>query len=114
MKLKNRVHIGFSLIFAVVILLFKTLNSTDVISATFQIASYTYGPILGLFAFGIYTKRPAIDHWVPWICVASPILTYGIVWFMETYLNYKFGFENLLLNGLITFIGLWLAKPKSV
>ena len=114
MKLKNRVHIGFSLIFAVVILLFKTLNSTDVISATFQIASYTYGPILGLFAFGIYTKRPAIDHWVPWICVASPILTYGIVWFMETYLNYKFGFENLLLNGLLTFIGLWLAKPKSV
>jgi len=112
MKLKNRVHIGFSLLFAVVILIFKTLNNTDVISATFQIASYTYGPILGLFAFGMYTKRPTRDTWVPWICIASPILTYGIVWAMENYLGYKFGFENLLVNGLITFLGLWWAKPR--
>lgn len=112
--LKNRVHVGFSVLFAVVIFIFKALNSTDVISATFQIASYTYGPILGLFAFGMYTKRNTRDTWVPLICIASPVLTYGLVWWIENNLSYKFGFENLLLNGLITFIGLWLAKPRAV
>jgi Na+/proline symporter len=111
-KIKNIVHIGFSLTFFVVILIFNYLNSTDVITATFQIASYTYGPLLGLFAYGIYSKNKVHDKFVPFVCVLSPILTYAIVWWAEHYAGYKFGFENLLLNGLITIIGLYLLKKK--
>lgn len=112
-KIKNRVHLGFSALFFVVILLFKMVNSTDVISATFQIASYTYGPILGLFTFGMYTKRKTIDRLVPFICILSPVLTYFIVVWVESNLGYKFGFENLLLNGLITFLALVIFKKKE-
>lgn len=112
-KLKNRTHIAFSLIFLVVILIFHALNSTDVISATFQIASYTYGPLLGLFAYGIYTKRSVADKAVPWICIAAPVLTYILVYLIENYTSYKFGFENLLLNGLITIIGLIIFKGSK-
>jgi Na+/proline symporter len=113
-KIKNYVHIGFSVLFMIVIFIFNALNSTDVISATFQIASYTYGPLLGLFAFGIYTKYEVKDKFVPMICVLSPILTYALVQLIETYGNYKFGFENLLLNGLITMIGLFIFRKTTI
>jgi Na+/proline symporter len=112
-KIKNWVHIGFSLVFFVTILIFNYLNSTDVITAVFQIASYTYGPLLGLFAYGIYTKRSVIDKLVPWVCIASPILTYVLVQLIEKNTGYKFGFENLLLNGLLTIIGLMLIKKNE-
>jgi Na+/proline symporter len=111
-KIKNRVHIGFSVIFVIVILIFNVLNNSDVISAVYKIASYTYGPLLGLFAYGIYTKRNVIDKYVPFICVASPILTYFSVILIEKYTGYIFGFENLLLNGLITVVGLMIFRKK--
>jgi Na+/proline symporter len=111
-KIKNRVHIGFSVIFVIVILIFNVLNNSDVISAVYKIASYTYGPLLGLFAYGIYTKRGVIDKYVPFICIASPILTYFSVILIEKYTGYIFGFENLLLNGLITIIGLMIFRKK--
>ena len=114
-RIKQIVHIGFSLLFFVVILIFRQLNSKEVITAVFDIAGYTYGPLLGLYAFGLFNKRPVMDRFVPFICVASPILTYIInensaAWFG----GYKFGFERLLLNGLFTFIGLWaVSKPVN-
>ncbi|HLO43251.1 MAG TPA: sodium:solute symporter [Leadbetterella sp.] len=111
-KIKNRVHIMFSVIFVIVILIFNVLNNSDVISAVYKIASYTYGPLLGLFAYGIYTKREVIDKYVPFICVASPIITYFSVILIEKYTGYIFGFENLLLNGLITIIGLMIFRKK--
>lgn len=111
-KIKNRVHIMFSVIFVIVILIFNVLNNSDVISAVYKIASYTYGPLLGLFAYGIYTKRNVIDKYVPFICIASPILTYYSVILIEKYTGYIFGFENLLLNGLITIIGLMIFRKK--
>lgn len=111
-RLKNITHIGFSLLFFVVIMIFHTLNSTDVISATFQIASYTYGPLLGLFAYGIYTKMDVKDKFVPYVCVASPILTYLLVKLIETETSYRFGFENLLLNGLFTIAGLYIFRKS--
>ena len=111
-KIKNRVHIMFSVIFVIVILIFNVLNNSDVISAVYKIASYTYGPLLGLFAYGIYTKRNVIDKYVPFICIASPILTYFSVILIEKYTGYIFGFENLLLNGLITIIGLMIFRKK--
>ncbi|AUD03887.1 sodium:solute symporter [Spirosoma pollinicola] len=112
-RIKHIVHIGFSLLFYVVILIFRQVNSKEVITAVFDIAGYTYGPLLGLYAFGMFNKRPVIDWVVPFICLASPILTYIInehsaAWFG----GYQFGFERLLLNGLFTYVGLWaVSKP---
>jgi SSS family transporter len=112
-RIKHIVHIGFSLLFYVVILIFRQVNSKEVITAVFDIAGYTYGPLLGLYAFGMFNKRPVMDRAVPFICVASPILTYIVnensaAWFG----GYQFGFERLLLNGLITYVGLWaVSKP---
>ena len=112
-RIKHIVHIGFSLLFYVVIIIFRQLNSKEVITAVFDIAGYTYGPLLGLYAFGIFSKRPVMDRFVPWICLASPVLTYVVnensaAWFG----GYQFGFERLLLNGLFTFVGLWaVSKP---
>ncbi|QJD80115.1 sodium:solute symporter [Spirosoma rhododendri] len=112
-RIKHIVHIGFSLLFYVVIILFRQLNSKEVITAVFDIAGYTYGPLLGLYAFGIFSHRPVVDRFVPWICLASPVLTYIInqnsaAWFG----GYQFGFERLLLNGLITTLGLWaVSRP---
>ena len=112
-KIKNYVHLGFSLLFVIVILIFRAVNSTDLITAIYQIASYTYGPLLGLFAFGIFSKSKVIDRAVPYICVASPILTFILVKFIEGNTGYKFGFENLILNGLITFLGLAIFHKKA-
>lgn len=112
-KIKNWVHIGFSAVFVIVILIFHALNSDDLITAIYKIASYTYGPLLGLFAFGIFSKRVVVDKAVPYICVAAPIITYLMVKAIETNTSYKFGFENLLLNGLITAIGLMLFSKRG-
>tara|TARA_R110002124_G_scaffold198450_1_gene365332 strand:- start:1834 stop:3303 length:1470 start_codon:yes stop_codon:yes gene_type:complete len=113
-KLKFWVHIGFSVLFYLVILVFNKMNSKEVITAVFDLAGYTYGPLLGLFAFGAFTKRPVIDKWVPFICISAPILTYFInMYSVELFNGYKFGFERLLLNGLLTFIGLWILKGNK-
>jgi SSS family transporter len=108
-RIKFWVHIGFSVLFYIVILIFNKLNSKEVITAIFDLAGYTYGPLLGLFTFGLFLKRPVIDRWVPLVCIAAPILTYYINEHSAEWFNgYKFGFERLIINGLITFIGLWL------
>ncbi|GAB2788162.1 sodium:solute symporter [Rhabdobacter roseus] len=115
-RTKFWVHIGFSVLFYLVIIVFNQLNSKEVITAVFDLAGYTYGPLLGLFAFGLFLKRPVRDAWVPLVCVLAPILTYIVnqnsaEWFG----GYKLGFERLILNGLITFTGLWLLSigPKD-
>lgn len=113
-RIKHWVHIGFSVLFFVVIIIFNRLNSQDVVTAVFDLAGYTYGPLLGLYAFGLFTKRPVRDGWVPLICLVSPFLTlfvnnHSAEWFG----GYKFGFERLVLNGLFTFIGLWAISRKK-
>ncbi|RYC70388.1 MULTISPECIES: sodium:solute symporter [Spirosoma] len=112
-RIKHIVHIGFSLLFYVVIIVFRQLNSKEVITAVFDIAGYTYGPLLGLYAFGIFSKRPVLDWVVPFICLASPVLTYIVNENSAAWFNgYQFGFERLLLNGLFTFVGLWaVSRP---
>lgn len=114
-RIKHIVHIGFSLLFYVVILVFRQVNSKEVITAVFDIAGYTYGPLLGLYAFGMFNKRPVMDRVVPFICLASPVLTYIVnensaAWFG----GYQFGFERLLLNGLFTYAGLWAVSRPVV
>ena len=108
-RTKFWVHIGFSVLFYVVILLFNQLNSKEVITAVFDLAGYTYGPLLGLFSFGLFLKRPVRDRYVPIVCILAPILTYLVNQNSAEWLGgYKIGFERLILNGLLTFLGLWL------
>jgi Na+/proline symporter len=111
--LRRRVHIGMSVVFVIFILLFKVLNSTSVIDAIYILCSYTYGPLLGLFAFGLLTKRQTNDCFVPYICVASPIVCYLLDMVVGQLTGYRFGYELLMLNGLLTFFGLCLFKRKS-
>ena len=109
-----KVHIGFSILMFLVIIGFRIINNDSVVSAVFRVAGYTYGPLLGLFAFGILTKRQVKDRYVPVIGLLSPILSYLININSEVLFGgYKFGFELLLLNGLITFIGLLLVTKKN-
>jgi hypothetical protein len=98
-----------------VILLFKVINNESVVVAVFKMAGYTYGPILGLFVFGIYMKSSVTDKYVPYIAVVSPVLSYIIASNSEILFNgYKFGFEILILNGALTFLGLLLFSRKFV
>jgi Na+/proline symporter len=112
---KFLVHVSFSLIFLIVIVVFREVNDQDVITTVLKMASYTYGPLLGLFAFGISNKRPVRDFLTPVVCLLSPLITY-IISMNSEYLfwGYKFGFELLLLNGLITFLGLLIISNSSV
>ncbi len=113
-KQRALTHLGFSLVLFLVIVVFKAVNNQSVISAVFTMAGYTYGPLLGLFAFGLFTKRKTVDKYVPFIAVISPILSYLLSIYSEELLNgYKFGFELLMVNGLITFVGLWMFSKKS-
>ena len=108
-RLRRRVHIGVCAVFVLFILLFKVLNSTSLIDAVYIIAGYTYGPLLGLFAFGLFTRLRPCDSWAPYICVASPLLCYGADALAQSLWNYHFGYELLMLNGMITFLGLWIS-----
>jgi len=107
------VHLGFSILLFVVILIFRAINDQSVISAVFTIAGYTYGPILGLFAFGLFTRIKVRDNLVLPVCLASPIFSYLLnMYSEELFLGYKFGYELLMVNGLLTFLGLFLIRKK--
>ncbi|MBI9033915.1 MAG: sodium:solute symporter [Bacteroidales bacterium] len=109
-KYRYLVHISFAALLSVVIIVFKAVNDQSVISQLFKMAGYTYGPLLGMFTFGLFTKYNVKDKWVPVVAILAPIITYIInensqAWFW----GYKFGFELLLVNGILTFFGLlWI------
>jgi len=108
------VHASFSLLFLIIIIIFKEINERSVIDAVLNVAGYTYGPLLGLFSFGVFTRRHVRDNLVPIICIISPMLSYIISLNSEDLLGgYKFGIEILIVNGLITFLGLWIISRKS-
>ncbi|NEM98250.1 sodium:solute symporter [Pontibacter burrus] len=107
-RLRYIVHFSISVVMVLVIIAFHKLNSESVITAVFKVAGYTYGPLLGLYTFGLYTKRAVRDKYVPAICIISPILTYIIsANSVEWLYGYEFGFEVLILNGLLTLLGLF-------
>ena len=108
-RLRRRAHIGVAVVFVAFILLFRMLNSTSVIDAIYVMCSYTYGPLLGLFAFGLTTRRPVADCLVPYIAIASPLLCFAIDMVAQSVWGYKFGYELLMLNGMLTFAGLWMS-----
>lgn len=109
-KLRKRTHLGFALLFVVFILAFKALNSTSVIDAIYIICSYTYGPLLGLFAFGLFTRWQVKDRYVPYIAIISPVICFAIEMVTRQTTGYEFGYELLMVNGLLTFVGLYLCR----
>ena len=106
------VHIGMAIGMGLVILVFYAISNSDAISAVYTLASYTYGPILGLFAYGMATSRPVRDRWVPVVCVAAPVISFAIQqWLLKAY-GYTLGFELLLLNAALTMLGLALLRTR--
>jgi len=113
-RLRTRVHIGISFVLFAVIMIFRLVNDQSVISALFTAAGYTYGPILGLYAFGLLTRRKVRDRWVPVVALLSPVLCGVLSTFSEEWFRgYRFGFEILIVNGFISFLGLWLISLRS-
>ena len=114
-KLKRKkIHLFISLLLFIVILMVNYLNNDNIISTLFTLASYTYGPLLGLFFFGIFTKRYVYDNYTPYIVLTAPFLTYLLSAYDEFLINFNFGYELLIINGLITFTGLFLiSRSKS-
>jgi Na+/proline symporter len=112
-RTRNMVHIGFSFIIFLVIIVFKMLNNQSVINSLFTIAGYTYGPLLGMFSFGILTRYQTSDRAVPFISVLSPVLCFLLNKYSEQlFWGYKFGFELLIINGLLVFAGLYFSRKR--
>ncbi len=109
-RLRKRTHVAVCAIFVLFILFFKAVNSTSLIDAIYIICGYTYGPLLGLFAYGLLTKQGVNDRLVPYIAVASPLLCYAIDEGVGRTIGYHFGYELLMLNGLLTFAGLYVSR----
>lgn len=114
-KKRTVVHLGFSILLFLVILVFRVINDASVISAVFTAAGYTYGPLLGLYAFGLFTKLQVRDTWVPVIVVLAPLVSYLLSLNSSILFNgYQFGFEILMVNGTLTFIGLLIISKSPI
>jgi len=112
-RILRRTHIGFSILLFCVIMIFKVINNQSVVVAVFKAAGYTYGPLLGLFAFGLLTKKNVRDRFVPFVTIASPFIAWIIDSLSEKLFNgYQIGFELIIINGAITFLGLLLIQKK--
>ncbi len=112
-KIRKSVHLVFAVVFLLFVMVFKWVNSSSMIGVILKVATYTYGPLLGLFAFGILTKRRVADKFVPIIAVAAPVICFFLDTFQaEIFGDFQIGLELIIINGLLTFIGLWLiSKP---
>ena len=116
-RLRRRAHLGICTLFVACILVFRYAQSTSLLDAIYTIVSYTYGPLLGLFAYGLFTRRHVLDGATPYIAIAAPLLCLGIAQASYALFGYTFGYELLLLNGAITFAALWafsfMRKPSA-
>ncbi|PWJ44451.1 sodium:solute symporter [Sediminitomix flava] len=113
-QVRRMVHVGFSALVFAVIVIFRILQDDSVVTTVFKVAGYTYGPLLGLFAFGLSNKRVIKDKWVPLICILSPLLSWVLnTYSQELFWGYQFGFEILLVNAVFTMIGLWIVSSRK-
>ena len=113
-RIRYSVHFSFALIFFICILIFREMNDRAIIDKLFTIAGYTYGPLLGLYTFGLFTTRTVRDRYTPWVAILSPVICYILSHFSEELFNgYKFGFELLLVNGFLTFMGLFIMSHRK-
>lgn len=112
-NIRHIVHLGFALLFVGIIIFYSNHRDAHLIDTLYQIASITYGPLLGLFAFGIFTKRKVNDKLVPYICIASPVICFILNNNSQAWFNYSFDFELLLVNAILTFVGLLAISRKA-
>lgn len=113
-KIRQRVHLVFAAIFLLFVMAFKWLNDPSMIGVILKIASFTYGPLLGLFTFGILTKRSVKDQLVPVVCISAPIICYAVDKYQDQLFGgFEVGLELLIINGLLTFIGLWFISSHK-
>ncbi len=113
-RIRYAVHLSIALVFFISVMIFSVLENKAVIDKLFTIAGYTYGPLLGLYSFGLFTSRRVSDRVTPVIAILSPVICYVLSRFsVELFNGYKFGFELLLLNGFLTFMGLLLFSKKN-
>lgn len=115
-RYRKYIHIGFALLYLLVIIMFRPFHNESLIDKIFEIAGYTYGPLLGLYTFGLFVKnRKTTDKFVPFIAISSPIISYVLnLYSKNIFFGYQFGFEILIVNGLLTFIGLMLISKKEI
>ena len=111
-RTRRRVHLLLTLAFALCIVAYKAVGSGSVINAIYVMASYTYGPLLGLYAYGLFTRRPINDRLAPIVCLAAPLLCALLDYGAPLWWNYRFGYELLMLNGLLTMLGLWATGKR--
>lgn len=112
-KFRKRVHLLVAVSFLIMVLIFKWINDTSMIGLILKLAGFTYGPLLGLFAFGIFTKYKVKDQLVPYICIVAPVLSFLIDKYQSfIFGQFQIGLELLIVNGMLTFIGLWLIRKK--
>ena len=112
-RTRRLVHVSMAACMGLVIMIFYAISNSDAISAVYTLASYTYGPILGLFAFGMMCKSPVRDRLVPVVCIAAPIISFLIQMWLKNQYDYTLGFELLLLNAALTMIGLALLIKRG-
>lgn len=112
--IRHRAHAGFAILFFILILLLYKLNNQTVIDLVYMIASYTYGPLLGMFFFGILTKYAVKDKFVPFVAILSPILCFLLDVAGKQFLGFGFGFTILIINGLFTFLGMYMLRTKRI
>lgn len=114
-NIRHLVHFGFAILLLITIIISGSMAKTNVLDTIFKVAAYTYGPLLGLFVFGLFTKKSLKDNWVPIICIVPPILSWLLAENSVQLLNgYKFGYELLIINGILTFSGLMLISKKQI
>ena len=113
-KIRQRVHLCFAFLFLIIVMVFKWIDNKSIIDLLLKIASYTYGPLLGLFAFGILTSRKLNGKWVAFTCILAPILCFVLEFYQKELLGgFQIGQELLIINGLFTFLGLWLISSPN-
>jgi SSS family transporter len=115
-RYRKIIHVGFALLYLLVIIMFRPFHNESLIDKIFEIAGYTYGPLLGLYTFGLFVKnRKPNDKYVPIVAIASPIISYILnLYSKEIFFGYQFGFEILIVNGLLTFVALMIISKKEI
>lgn len=115
-RTRKIVHISMAIVFMICVMIFKVIDNKSIITVILKVAGYTYGPLLGLFSFGILTNRKLNEKLVTFVCLAAPVICFAIEYFQKDLLGqFQIGIELLIINGLLTFIGLYLiSKPVNI
>ena len=113
-RFRKLIHVSFAMLYLLVIIAFKPFHNQSLIDTIFDVAGYTYGPLLGLYAFGLFTRYKVKDKYVPVVAILSPVICYILKLNSQEWLwGYRFGFEIILLNGLLTCLGLFIIRKRK-